>query len=222
MVARQQAQTPVAAMRSDAVVRHDSVRTLQEIRDDIDLRIKATDDSPNCLCESHNGGSASIRGGAAGGARRGVGENGEVPRNAQTSLPPYPRPLELALVFAGGVVGVLARELLILAIPDAGGVPLAVLLANVVGSFVLGVLLEALAASGDESAPRRALRLFFGTGLLGGFTTYSALAQSVVLMLDGSALPLALGYGFGSLVAGALAAWLGVAAGSRLGGGGRA
>ncbi len=142
-----------------------------------------------------------------------------MPRNAQPSLQPPLRPASLALVFAGGTAGVLARELLILAIPDAGGVPLAVLLANVLGSFALGALLETLAAAGEETASRRALRLLFGTGLLGGFTTYSALVQSVVLMLDGAAVGLALGYGLGSLIAGVLAAWIGVLAGSRRRGG---
>lgn len=139
--------------------------------------------------------------------------------NAQPSLPSYLRPASLALVFLGGTVGVLARELLILAIPDAGGVPLALLLANVLGSFALGALLEALASAGEEAAPRRALRLFFGSGLLGGFTTYSALAQSVVLLLDDAAVWHALGYGLGSLVSGAFAAWIGMLAGSRWRGG---
>ncbi|MGB4136390.1 MAG: CrcB family protein, partial [Microbacterium sp.] len=72
------------------------------------------------------------------------------------------------LVAAGGTLGVAARMLLGMAIPDAGGLPLSVLIANVAGALLLGVLTARLPATN--------LRLFLGTGVLGGFTTYSALA----------------------------------------------
>ena len=81
-----------------------------------------------------------------------------------------PTPIDwtlLPLVMAGGAVGVLARYLLTLASPGNG---LATLLAiNLGGSLLLGVV-----AGAFGSAPRR--RAFLGTGVLGGFTSYSALA----------------------------------------------
>ncbi|MGJ7539451.1 CrcB family protein [Brevibacterium luteolum] len=85
-------------------------------------------------------------------------------------------PLLLAAVFAGTAAGSLARWGLGLAIPAGYGM-LAVLIVNLVGSFCLGLLLEALAWRQDRM-PADWLRLAqrgLGTGLLGGFTTYSAL-----------------------------------------------
>ncbi len=126
------------------------------------------------------------------------------------------RPVSLALVFAGGVLGVLARELLMIAVPDAMQLPLAVLIANLLGALLLGILLEAVARRGPESSGRRSLRLLLGTGVLGGFTTYSALAQAVLLLWSGGEVWLALGYGVGTLVLGAAATWAGVLVGGVL------
>lgn len=80
----------------------------------------------------------------------------------------------LGLVALGGALGTTARE--VLAVVGASGWPeLTVPAINVVGSFALGVLVGVLARFRD--GPRtQAIRLFVGTGLLGGFTTYSAFA----------------------------------------------
>ncbi|WP_221585019.1 CrcB family protein [Microbacterium sp. G2-8] len=88
-----------------------------------------------------------------------------------------PRPAidwgQLPLVIAGGAAGVLLRYLLTGATgAGASGVFLPILAINIVGSFLLGVVVGAL---GDR-APRR--RAFLGTGVLGGFTSYSALAPA--------------------------------------------
>ncbi len=88
---------------------------------------------------------------------------------------------------------------------DPGGFPLAVLLANVLGALLIGVVAARLPASAE-------LRLLLGTGVLGGFTTYSALMTGT-LALWGAAPLLAAAYAVGSLVLGLLAA----AAGLRLG-----
>ncbi len=149
------------------------------------------------------------------------GQNGGVTREPEQQPPSYLRPANLLLVFAGGSLGVLARELLMLAVPDVSGLPMAVLIANLVGALLLGLLLEALAARGSETDGRQRLRLLIGTGALGGFTTYSALAQAVALLWGGGSVGLALGYGLATLLFGALATWLGIALGARLGKGGR-
>ncbi|MBD8705007.1 CrcB family protein, partial [Frigoribacterium sp. CFBP 13712] len=54
-----------------------------------------------------------------------------------------------------------------------------------------------------------------GTGVLGGFTTYSALAVDTATLL-GDALPIAVAYGAGSVVLGAVASWAGITVGAVL------
>lgn len=102
-------------------------------------------------------------------------------------------------------------------VPDLAQLPIAVLIANVVGAFLLGLLLEAQAGVSAESPGRTSLRLLLGTGFLGGFTTYSALALAVVLLAQADAMAFALAYGFGTVIIGSLATWLGVASGATLG-----
>lgn len=68
------------------------------------------------------------------------------------SLPAHPRPRNIGLVFAGGALGVFTRELLMLALPDGDGPPIAVFVANIVGAFLLGLLLESLVQRGTESS----------------------------------------------------------------------
>lgn len=97
-------------------------------------------------------------------------------------------PRILLAVASGGALGSLLRWLAETALPAAaGGVPWATVLVNVVGSAVLGAVV-ALLGSG---APTR--RAFLGTGVLGGFTTFSTYAVQVALL--GQVVPaLALGY----------------------------
>jgi CrcB protein len=87
----------------------------------------------------------------------------------------------LGVVVVGGMIGVALRELLLLPFPpDAGGLvlPAVTMGINVVGSFLLGVVIGRL---GDRHPLRRA---FVGTGVLGGFTTYSAFAVQAAGLLS--------------------------------------
>lgn len=118
------------------------------------------------------------------------------------------RPGAVALVFTGGVLGGGAREVLVATIPPGAPVPLAVLVTNLLGAFALGLLLDALAGNDSRAAARA--RLLWGTGLLGGFTTYSSLALASTALADTGELWLALAYGLGSVLGGALAALLGM------------
>lgn len=114
------------------------------------------------------------------------------------------------MVALGGALGTAAREAVSLAIPPVGGVPIAILGINVVGAFLLGVLLESLLLRGPDAGRRRSTRLFLGTGILGGFTTYSALAaDSGVLLLDGRAV-IGVAYAVGTVLLGGAASWLGI------------
>lgn len=111
----------------------------------------------------------------------------------------------LLLVALGGTVGTAARLGLGLAFPDGGGFPVAVLLANIVGAFLIGVLAARLPAAAD-------LRLLLGTGVLGGFTTYSAFMTGTLALWSQTPL-LAFAYAVGSLVLGVAAAALGLRVG---------
>ena len=136
------------------------------------------------------------------------------------TLPPperaaHLRPSMLVVVAIGGTVGTAAREGVSLAVPTSGGLPLAILLINVVGAFALGLLLEALNRRGPDRGRRRLLRLGLGTGVCGGFTTYSTLAVGAAELLRAGGTGLGIADAVGSVLLGALASWLGVLAGSR-------
>ena len=126
------------------------------------------------------------------------------------ALPVHLRPRSMLLVAAGGAVGTGARYLLSTHLPPVRAVPLAVLAINVVGAFALGLLLERLLRDGPDAGRRRDLRLLLGTGVLGGFTTYSALATDTLALLATGATGRALAYALGTLLLGLLAAVLGI------------
>ena len=95
-------------------------------------------------------------------------------------LPPDPVPLVplLLVVAAGGAIGSLARYGIAVALPHGRSeLPVSTLLVNVVGCMLLGILV-----GGWPHA--KWLRPFLGTGVLGGFTTFSALALETDRLLD--------------------------------------
>jgi CrcB protein len=110
----------------------------------------------------------------------------------------------LAVIAAGGVVGSLARYGLAEAwTHQPGGFPWATFVTNVVGCFLIGVLLARIT---PKSHPL--LRPFLGTGVLGGFTTFSTFAVDTDRLLPGHAI-VALVYFFGTLAAALVAVWAG-------------
>jgi CrcB protein len=86
------------------------------------------------------------------------------------------------LVALGGGLGAAARYGVNLAVMRWGatGWPWATLGANVTGGLLMGVLAGWLAGRG----PADGLRLFLATGVLGGFTTFSAFSLEVVRMIE--------------------------------------
>ena len=131
--------------------------------------------------------------------------------------PPYRQPALLALVLVGGAAGTTARWGTGLVVPHALRLPLGTLAVNVVGAFVLGALLEHLAGRGADEGRRRALRVTFGTGFCGGFTTYSALANDTAGLLREGLAGHALAYVGATLVLGFVASVLGIVAARRAG-----
>jgi CrcB protein len=123
-------------------------------------------------------------------------------------------PLDLLAVFVGGLVGTTLRLLIDLAVAhDLDEFALSTLAVNVAGSFVLGALVAAL-----WSRATGWVRVGLGPGILGSFTTFSALAVSAVALAHsgdvvGAVLTIVLSIGLGML-----AAWAGLALGARLGG----
>lgn len=118
-----------------------------------------------------------------------------------------PRPVHLqpgllGVVGVGGVAGTAARYGVNEMVGNLGGWPAATLTVNVLGAFALGLLLETLLRRGEEGPRARRLRLGLGTGLLGGFTTYSALALELATMLGDGGWLRALLYATGSLALG--------------------
>lgn len=124
------------------------------------------------------------------------------------------KPQHLGLVFLGGSAGTAAREGLSLAFGSGAEFPVVIWSINVGGAFFLGMLLEWLVKAGPKSG--RTARLLLGTGFLGGFTTYSALATDTALLFTRGNWDVGLVYSASTVVLGAAASFLGVALAARI------
>lgn len=124
------------------------------------------------------------------------------------------RPSDLWLAALGGAFGSLARFLLVQVSPAWDTLSAGTMIANVLGPLLLGVLLQSLSA-GQETPRRRTLRLLVGVGFLGAFTSYAQLALDIIQLGESGQVALAAVYGFGTLVLGAAATWLGIFAAGR-------
>jgi CrcB protein len=114
----------------------------------------------------------------------------------------------VAAVAIGGALGSVFRYLISSWFVARVGTsfPWGTLVINVSGSLLIGIVLQ-LASSRAGINPY--LRLFFATGILGGYTTFSTYAFEVY-NLTGSAPPVqSVGYALGSVIAGVIAAYAG-------------
>ena len=114
------------------------------------------------------------------------------------------------IVFAGAGLGGAARHAVNLAAARLGlAFPWGTLAVNVAGSFLMGVLAAWFVARTGVPQP---VRLFLTTGLLGGFTTFSAFSLDAALLWERGALaPLAL-YMLGSVALSVAGLFAGMAA----------
>ncbi|QHC60909.1 fluoride efflux transporter CrcB [Rathayibacter sp. VKM Ac-2760] len=127
------------------------------------------------------------------------------------------RPGAILLVAAGGAAGTAARYATVLVLPPLGVVPVATIAVNLVGAFLLGLLLAGLARRGPDEGRRRTLRLLLGTGVLGGFTTYSTFSLDTVALIEGGRWSETVLYLAITLVLGTAAAALGIVLAGRRG-----
>jgi CrcB protein len=117
----------------------------------------------------------------------------------------------LFAIALGGALGTLARYLLGAALADVvPGFPAATLGINVVGSFLLGLLMAGVALRPDLSP---ALRAALTVGFCGGFTTFSTFSAELVTMLERGQGARVGAYAAASLAAGVLAMIAGLALG---------
>jgi CrcB protein len=103
------------------------------------------------------------------------------------------------LVFVGGGLGSTLRYLVNVICPRLFGsaFPYHTFIINITGSTVMGLIAGYLAFKGDASAP---WRLFLMTGILGGYTTFSAFSLDTSLLYERGEIGLALFYVLGSVV----------------------
>ncbi len=112
-------------------------------------------------------------------------------------------------VFLGGGLGSAARHgiNLIAAQSGASRYPVGTFLINVLGSFLIGVLVELFALRMQLPAN---LRLFLITGILGGFTTFSTFSMEIGLLQQRGQSGAAIAYALASVICGVAAMFAGM------------
>jgi CrcB protein len=123
------------------------------------------------------------------------------PRGADGAIPPVweKRAMNYLLVFIGGGLGSSLRHLInVGSIRSLGtGFPFHTFIINITGSTVMGLIAGYLAFKGEAA---QSWRLFLMTGVLGGYTTFSAFSLDAALLYERGQIALALFYVLGSVV----------------------
>jgi CrcB protein len=107
--------------------------------------------------------------------------------------------MNYVLVFVGGGLGASLRHTVNIACARCIGTafPYGTFIINITGSIAMGLIAGYLAFKGEASQP---WRLFLMTGILGGYTTFSAFSLDAALLYERGDLGLALFYVLGSVV----------------------
>jgi fluoride exporter len=117
----------------------------------------------------------------------------------------------IVLVFVGAGLGGVLRHLINSGVSALLGAafPYGILLINVTGSFVMGLLVGWLAFRAGEDWTRNA-QLFVATGVLGGYTTFSTFSLDAFRLIERGQIGLAALYIGGSLILGVAGLWAGL------------
>ncbi len=115
----------------------------------------------------------------------------------------------LLLATVGGAIGAGARHLVNVGFARLFGTdfPWSTLVINIVGSLLMGVVVTAVALRFDGSPE---LRTFLATGILGGFTTFSAFSLDAHMLMSRSDTAAALLYVAASVLLSILGLYVGL------------
>ena len=114
------------------------------------------------------------------------------------------------LVFIGGGLGSTLRHVVNIVCPRLFGTnfPYHTFIINITGSTIMGLIAGYLAFKGDAA---QSWRLFLMTGILGGYTTFSAFSLDAAVLYERGEIALALLYVLGSVVLSILGLFAGLA-----------
>ena len=114
------------------------------------------------------------------------------------------------LVFIGGGLGSTLRHVVNIVCPRLFGTnfPYHTFIINITGSTIMGLIAGYLAFRGDAA---QSWRLFLMTGILGGYTTFSAFSLDAAVLYERGEIALALVYVLGSVVLSILGLFAGLA-----------
>jgi len=109
--------------------------------------------------------------------------------------------LQAFIVFIGGGLGAASRHgvNLLVARLIGGSFPWSTFIINITGSLLMGLIAGYFAFRAGPGWPQHA-RLFLTTGILGGYTTFSAFSLDAALLFEGGATVRAIVYVVGTVV----------------------
>ena len=112
------------------------------------------------------------------------------------------------IVGSGGVLGAVARyEMGNLFQTEVGSFPYSTFVINLSGSFILGLFLTLIT---ERYIVQTGWRLFFATGFLGAYTTFSSFTNEVLTLYRQGYVAIGVVYSIASLLGGLLFVWLGL------------
>lgn len=118
--------------------------------------------------------------------------------------------MNFLIVFLGAGIGGAARygtNQLLSRFAALTAFPVSTFAVNIVGSFLMGLIIGYFSARGNLAD---SWKLFLTTGIMGGFTTFSAFSLETVLLMESGALVTALFYAVASVILGAAALMAGL------------
>ena len=115
--------------------------------------------------------------------------------------------MKFLIVFAGGGLGAMARYFVTVNLAGKlGNFPIGTMAANILGSFLMGLVVGIIA--GRSSLEN--VRLFLAVGFLGGFTTFSSFSAETLNLIQGGQIFSATANILVSVVAGLAACYFGL------------